>query len=137
MKEYFTEFNYLFHQIYKCAHIEHINDENFSCFYGFGNNARKFLEIFLYYKYPHRGCTDETLELFFGSDKVPVILTNRINNEFSHGSLDQGSYPIEVPEMKQVAQLILSSLRLDTAQYDDLLKSVGCETDVLVEEPSL
>ena len=135
MKEYFTEFNYLFHQIYKCAHIEHINDKNFSCFYGFGNNARKFLEIFLYYKYPHRGCTDETLELFFGSDNVPVILTNRINNEFSHSSLDQGSYPIEVPEMKQVAQLILNSLRLDTAQYDDLLKSVGCETDVLVEGP--
>ena len=50
LKDYVTEFNYLFHQIYKCASIEAVDDQNYTTFYGFGNNARKFFEIYLYYK---------------------------------------------------------------------------------------
>jgi len=52
IKKYVTEFNYLFHQIYKCATCPKMEDENHHVFYNFGNNARKFLEIFLYYRYP-------------------------------------------------------------------------------------
>ncbi|MBN2769073.1 MAG: AAA family ATPase, partial [Spirochaetes bacterium] len=44
LKEYVTEFNYLFHQIYKCSQIEEITDANYTTFYNFGNNSRKFLE---------------------------------------------------------------------------------------------
>ena len=52
LEEYVTEFNYLFKQIYECANVKEINDTNYSIFYNFGNNARKFLEIYLYYKFP-------------------------------------------------------------------------------------
>ena len=61
LKEYVTEFNYLFHQLYKCSVIEVIDDSNYITFYNFGNNARKFFEIYLYYKYPDKGMTEETL----------------------------------------------------------------------------
>lgn len=56
LKEYVTEFNYLFNQIYKCSKIEVASDENYPILYNFPNNARKFLEIYLYYKFPH-GCS--------------------------------------------------------------------------------
>ena len=52
MEEYVTEFNYLFKQIYDCANLVQVDDTNYTTFYNFGNNARKFLEIYLYYKYP-------------------------------------------------------------------------------------
>jgi wobble nucleotide-excising tRNase len=43
IKEFLTEFNYLFGEIYKCANIDSIDDSNYYSFYNFGNNARKFL----------------------------------------------------------------------------------------------
>lgn len=64
LKKYVTEFNYLFHQIYKCAKIDSIDDTNYTIFYNFGNNARKFFEVYLYYRYPDQGMTEGTLRLF-------------------------------------------------------------------------
>ena len=46
MKNYFSEFNFLFHQLYLCASEENINDQNYNIFYNFPNNARKFLELY-------------------------------------------------------------------------------------------
>ena len=37
MKNYVTEFNYLFHQIYKCAKTDKIDDTNYHILYNFGN----------------------------------------------------------------------------------------------------
>ncbi len=68
LKAYVTEFNFLFHQIYKCAHAQLENGENPDCYYNFGNNARKFLEAFLYYKYPNAIEHDKKLERFLGDD---------------------------------------------------------------------
>lgn len=51
MKEHASEFNYLFKNIYQCATTE-INDDTYSIFYNFSNNARKFLEVYLFYKFP-------------------------------------------------------------------------------------
>ena len=128
MKDYVTEFNYLFHQIHKCAEIDTIDDTNYTTFYNFGNNARKFLEIYLYYKYPDQGMNEETLILFFGEEKIPAFLMGRINNEYSHlkGVFERGETLIEVPEMHTAAQQIIDSLKeKDTEQYSALLKSVG------------
>ena len=132
LKEYVTEFNYLFHQIHKCANIELVDDNNYVTFYNFANNARKFLEIYLYYKYPDKGMSDETLCLFFGEESIPAVLTDRINNEYSHlcGVFERGSTPVEVPEMQTAAQQIIGRLKEDEDQYSALLKSVG-----LNEEP--
>lgn len=130
LKDYVTEFNFLFHQIYKCASIEAVDDQNYTTFYGFGNNARKFFEIYLYYKYPGQGMTEETLRLFFGEERIPAVLTNRINNEYSHlaGVFERGATPVEVPEMKNAAESILKRLKeIDPDQYSSLLQSIGEE----------
>ena len=106
LKNYVTEFNYLFHQIYKCAKANGMNDQNYQDFYNFGNNARKFLEIYLYYKYPNGIDNDEKLLKFFGHEQIPAIFTDRVNNEYSHlgGVFERGASPIEVPEMQSVAK---------------------------------
>ncbi|HCQ9931512.1 TPA: AAA family ATPase, partial [Acinetobacter baumannii] len=130
LKEYVTEFNYLFHQLYKCSVIEVIDDSNYITFYNFGNNARKFFEIYLYYKYPDKGMTEETLNLFFDGDNIPALLTDRINNEYSHlcGVFERGSSPVEVPEMQIAAKRIITKLSADREQFIGLLKSVGEDT---------
>lgn len=127
LKEYVTEFNYLFHQVHKCATISVVDDTNYVTFYNFSNNARKFFEIYLYYKYPDRGMNEETLRLFFGEEKIPAVLIDRINNEYSHlaGVFERGATPVEVPEMKTAAQLIIERLKKDKDQYSALLKSIG------------
>ena len=114
LKEFVTEYNYLFHQIYKCSQITVIDDTNYTTFYNFGNNARKFLEVYLYYKYPDSSYGIKTLQKFFGNEKIPSILTDRINNEYSHlsATVERGSIPIEIPEMKSVAELIIKRIKL-------------------------
>ena len=133
LREYVTEFNYLFHQIHKCAKIELVDDSNYTTFYNFANNARKFLEIYLYYKYPDKGMTDETLRVFFGEESIPAVLTDRINNEYSHlcGVFERGSTPVEVPEMQIAAQQIIRRLKEDRDQYSALLKSIGSNEEPL------
>lgn len=130
LKEYVTEFNYLFHQIYKCSVIEVIDDSNYTTFYNFGNNARKFFEIYLYYKYPDKGMTEETINMFFDGDNIPALLIDRINNEYSHlcGVFERGSSPVEVPEMQLAAKRIITKLSEDREQFIGLLKSVGEDT---------
>lgn len=136
LKEFITEFNFLFEQIYKCSEIDHVDDSNYTLFYNFGNNARKFLEIFLYYKYPDSGKDIEKMKKFFGDESIPSILTERVNNEYSHlsGAFERGSTPVEVPEMKKTAELIITKLKSDRDQYEALLKSIGVE---LVQEETV
>lgn len=133
LKDYVTEFNYLFHQIHQCAAIESIDDTNYTTFYNFANNARKFCEIYLYYKYPDQGMTEKTLHLFFGEDKIPAVFTDRINNEYSHlcGTFERGATPVEVPEMQTAARQIIEKLKDDKEQFSALLKSVGVSEDSL------
>ncbi len=138
LKKYVTEFNYLFHQIYKCASIEKVDDKNYTTFYNFGNNTRKFFEIYLYYKYPNQGMNEETLYSFFGDEKVPAVLTDRINNEYSHlaGIFERGATPMEVPEMLIAAKSILKKIeKNDSDQYSALLKSIGVNEEYLMKMP--
>lgn len=58
LKQHGTEFNHWFECIYKCANTNGITDENIYLFESFGNNARKFLETYLYYRYPDRDTFD-------------------------------------------------------------------------------
>ncbi len=127
LREYVTEFNYLFKQIYQCSQIEKVTDENYTVFYNFGNNARKFLEIFLFYKYPDSRKDIQKMKLFFGDKNIPAVLTDRINNEYSHlsGVFERGSNVVEVPEMNKAAKLIIERIKKDTEQYNALLRSIG------------
>lgn len=138
LKDYVTEFNFLFHQIYKCAHAQIECDENHDCYYNFGNNARKFLEAFLYYKYPNAVEKDDKLARFFGDDALAASLTDRINNEFSHlaGVFERSVLPIDVPEMKTTANFILRKIKeKDPDQYLALLQSIG-EQDAQQSAPA-
>jgi wobble nucleotide-excising tRNase len=137
LKDYVTEFNFLFHQIYKCANAKIESDENHDCYYNFGNNARKFLEAFLYYKYPNAVEKDDKLTRFFGDDALAASLTDRINNEFSHlaGVFERSVLPVDVPEMKTTANFILRKIKeKDPDQYAALLQSIGVAEET-TEEP--
>lgn len=106
LKSNATEYNYLFSQIYKVSQCVAVTDDNYDILYSFGNSARKFLEMYLYFKYP----TDEELlpklKRFFEPEDVPPILINRLVNEDSHGptpenSLRAGIDPETIPVAKK------------------------------------
>lgn len=131
LKDYVTEFNYLFHQIYICANANTDDDDQHVVYYNFANNARKFLEAFLFYKYPNAVEHDDKLSRFFGNNRQASSMTERINNEYSHleGIFERSMIPVDVPEMKKVAAFVLEKIKeKDVDQYDALLKSIGVET---------
>jgi wobble nucleotide-excising tRNase len=130
LKDYVTEFNFLFHQIYLCSVADAYDEAQHSLFYNFGNNTRKFLEAFLFYKYPNANDKDDKLTRFFGDNRQASSMTDRINNEFSHleGLFERSMIPIDVPEMKKTATFILDKIReKDNEQYEALLISIGVE----------
>ncbi|WP_026947131.1 AAA family ATPase [Algoriphagus marincola] len=130
LKDYVTEFNFLFHQIYLCANANTDDETQHSLFYNFGNNTRKFLEAFLFYKYPNALDRDDKLTRFFGDDRQASSMTDRINNEFSHleGLFERGMIPIDIPEMKKTATFILEKIKeKDKDQFEALLISIGVE----------
>ncbi len=130
LKNCASEFNYLFQQIYKCSNITSVTDDNYPILYNYGNNARKFMELYLYYKFPNGKNGDKDfsnkLELFFKA-KIPAVLAGRINNEYSHlsGTFERGSMPIEVKEMISSAKSILAKMENeDPIQYKYFLESI-------------
>ena len=134
LRNYITEFNYLFHQIYKCREIGEATGHD--CFYNFGNNLRKFLEAYLFYKYPVNKDITEKLRLFFGDDDTSVELTNRLDNELSHLEeiFDRSMKPIEIPEIPKLANYVLNQIRIkDTEQYNALIESIGAKLEEVVK----
>lgn len=132
LKDYVTEFNFLFHQIYLCSTANADDENQHNLFYNFGNNTRKFLEAFLYYKYPNAVEKDDKLTRFFGGNRQASSLTDRINNEFSHleALFEKGMTPIDIPEMKKTATFILDKIKeKDNEQYEALLQSIGIEIE--------
>lgn len=130
LKDYITEFHYLFHQIYKCKD-QAAAAENHEPFFGFGNNLRKFLEAYLFFKYPYhddKSDSFERIKKFFGEEEdTAIALVNRLNNEFSHLAEvpDRGFKPVEIPEIAKVANYVLDKIYTsDKIQYNSLLKSI-------------
>ncbi len=131
LRDYITEFHYLFHQIYKCKDQTAAADSH-EPFFGFGNNLRKFLEAFLFFKFPYHDDKNDSFERikkFFGEEEdTAVALVNRLNNEFSHLEAvpDRSFKPIEIPEIAKVANYVLDKIYAsDKVQYNALLKSIG------------
>lgn len=129
LKEYITEFNYLFHQIYKCslADEQGITTEEYQ--YSFGNNLRKFLEAYTFYKYPsHKLSFGQRLDKFFDGDNVSLVLINRLINEYSHleNQFDRAVVPIDLAEISKISKAVIDKLKsTDTPQYDALLESIN------------
>jgi wobble nucleotide-excising tRNase len=131
LRDYITEFHYLFHQIYKCKDQAAAADSH-EPFFAFGNNLRKFLEAFLFFKFPYhddRSDAFERIKKFFGNEEdTAVALVNRLNNEFSHLEAvpDRSFKPVEIPEIAKVANYVLDKIYAsDKVQYNALLKSIG------------
>ena len=125
MKNFVTEFEYLFLQIYKCANIEDTGDSNYETFYSFGNNARKFLEMYTYFKRP--GAIQEVVMRDLFGEEINMYLVDRFNNELSHlhGCMERGSLPVDYSEEKKIARLIMDVIkREDEEQYNSLVKHV-------------
>lgn len=127
LKNYTSEFNYLFEQIYDNAFIDKIKDEDTktTVVYNFGNNLRKFLEIYLFFKYPiEKSFGAEVVEKFFKSE----ILINKYANEFSHlrEILERGMKPLDIPESKKIAEFVLKTIKQkDPEQFKALCESIG------------
>ncbi|EAH7030451.1 RloC protein, partial [Campylobacter lari] len=143
LKKYTTEFNYLFEQIYKFKTIDTIGDEDLktSLVYNFGNNLRKFLEIYLFFKYPNNfeSLDQELIERFFNdtyqSDKIDenhqkmvAGIINRYQNEYSHlrEILSRGMQPIDIEESKKIADFVLTMMKKnDKNQFKALVRSIS------------
>lgn len=126
LKDHVTEFNFLFHQIYRCAYAD-TEETNMDLFYNFGNNVRKFLEIYLYFRYPTQRRDTEKMKDFFGDTGGNEFIVERISNEFSHLKVrfERGMNPVDVPEMQKAANFILNKIEeKDPEQYNALVESV-------------
>lgn len=123
-----TEFVFLFEQIYKVA-TEKENENNFHIFYNFPNNARKFIETLLYFKYPdYKTHNDIKVNNYFGNEISPFI--QRINNEYSHGEdrFDRTQNPINTTEFKHDAIIILKTIyKNDSEQFNSFLNNSSLE----------
>lgn len=132
-KKYVTEFNYLFGQIYKCS----ISDEGTIATtyqYDFSNNMRKFLEGYLFYRYPsHNLNLEKRLNKFFEGDSITVNLINRVVNEYSHleEHFDRSISPIDTDIIKNIAIAVIERIKIkDPDQYNSLCESMNISQEV-------
>lgn len=138
LRNYVTEFSYLFKKIYQCAIVSATDDNFAGVLYDFGNSARRFLELYLYFKFPNAVKDDREEHLrrmqeVFG-DKVKSFMVDRVVNEGSHlaGQLERGMSVCDTAEAQQVAREILKRLKHeDQKQYEELLKGIDVAADPL------
>lgn len=129
LRNYITEFNYLFGEIYTCSDPENAATEH-HCFYNFGNNLRKFLEAFLFFKYPsisYQQNYDQRIRKFFKGEPIFEPLVQRLTNEYSHlgGIFDRSAQPIDQAEISKIARFVLKKIKdNDSAQFECLLESI-------------
>lgn len=127
LKNYITEFNYLFNQIYQCSQSD-ASTISHEYQYNFGNNMRKFLEAYLFYKYhSHKLSNDERIRKFFQNDSITVNLINRVINEYSHigEHFDRGMEPIDIDEISKISNAVIDRIKsYDLEQYEALLESI-------------
>jgi len=130
LRNYITEFNYLFGEIYTCADPANAATDH-QCFYDFGNNLRRFLEAFLFFKFPFsddKGDHNKRIRMFFSDDASTEPLVQRLTNEYSHlgGIFDRSMEPIDHAEISKMAEFILKKIKKnDRDQFACLLKSIG------------
>jgi len=130
LKNYITEFNYLFGEIYTCSDPANAATDP-HCFYNFGNNLRKFLEAFLFFKFPFSDSNqkdyNKRVKKFFKDDPGTETLVQRMTNEFSHlGEIfDRSTQPVDHAEISKLAKFVLKKIKdNDKDQFDSLLKSI-------------
>jgi len=132
LKDYTTEFNYLFNEIYslyknvsgdRSRQIENTYNQ----FYNIPNNIRKFLEYYLFYKYPNSESPLNNLDKLFDGN-TPALL-NRVVNELSHLTfIDRGWSPLDVSEVEECVKIVIEMIEdKDSEQFNALKSSIDEE----------
>ena len=134
MKNYATEFSFLFSQVYNCSLLQVDAPDKYEYLYGLGNNVRKFLEIYVYFRYPHvEERTDHSFEKLLrkmlADDLYSYTLVSRVMNEYSHlaGSPERASRVLDKEEIIKAAQCVVNLVKKDEEQYNSLLMSIGAD----------
>jgi wobble nucleotide-excising tRNase len=134
LKDYTTELHYIFEKIYKLytknqsKEIETIKGEinnTYNDFYEIPNLLRKFLEYYLFYKYPDNdGLTIEKLDFFGKNGESEKI--NRIINEYSHLTyIERAWKPLDVKEIIEIIDVIIETIKdKDEEYFKHLLKAI-------------
>ncbi len=136
LKDYVTEYNFLFKEIYTMAKTFNKGckakcyENQFTHLYNLPNNMRKFLESYLFYRFPNTESPLKNLPLLF-DDHVPVLV-NRVVNEFSHLSWgERGTLVMDVQEAEAVAKEILKAIKKkDSGHFNALCESVKVEKEI-------
>ena len=130
LKDFTTEFNYLFNEIYKLYKNVNGNkakqiENTYNQFYNIPNNIRKFLEYYLFYKYPNSITPLDNLTKLFDNN-IPTLL-NRVINEYSHLTfIDRGWSPMDVAEIEKCAKIIIEKIKeKDEEQFNALISSIN------------
>ncbi|EPC2006481.1 AAA family ATPase, partial [Campylobacter coli] len=124
IRKYVTEFNYLFEQIFKNYNNTNITIDSY---YSLANNIRKFLDTYMYFKYPNNDSLMTKYYIFFGEENA--ILINRVINEFSHlENIERAKMPLDLLEIHKVINIIIENIKnKDKEQFEALLKSLDIE----------
>jgi wobble nucleotide-excising tRNase len=138
IEKYATEFNYLFEQIYSVRKREMqemrgkgdnrmMLNNDYTQFYNLPNNLRKFLECYLFFKYPNNDEPLKNLEKFFNQNENDASFINRVINEHSHLThLDRGRIPMDIDEIEKCARLVLDTMQnKEPEQFNALVESVS------------
>lgn len=135
LKDYVTEYNFLFKELYEMAKIVSGDkskkyENSFTHFYNLPNNMRKFLECYLFYRFPNTENPLKNISKLFG-DHVPCLV-NRVINEYSHLSWgDRGTLVIDVSEAEMVSKEILKAIKQkDLGHFEALCCSVGVDVNI-------
>lgn len=136
IEKYATEFNYLFEQIYSVrkrvmqemrgkGDSRQMLNNTYTQFYNLPNNLRKFLECYLFFKYPNNDEPLKNLNKFFEENDASFI--NRVINEHSHLThLDRGRIPMDIDEIETCAKLVLDTMeRKENEQFNALVESLS------------
>jgi hypothetical protein len=130
--KYTTEFNFLFGELHTCVNPAN-QPNNLHAFYNFGANLRRFLEAYLYFKFPFADGTPDQdftkrIKLFFGGSLAEDAFIARMAHEGAHlmGAMDRAMQPVERDEISKAARMVLAAIRkADKDQYAALLSSIG------------
>lgn len=135
LKDYVTEYNFLFEQIYEMVKPvsgdrKALISNTYTQYYNVANDMRKFLECYLFYRYPDTNSPLEHLNQLF--EGVLPSAVNRVVNEYSHLAwAERGLRVIDVPEMETAAKHIMRALKeKDQVHFETLCKSIGGDKNV-------
>ncbi len=130
IEKYSTEFNYLFEQIYSvCKKVKGnrtmMLENTYSQSYNLPNNLRKFLECYLFFKYPNNEKPLTNLDKLFDGN-IPSLI-NRIINENSHlEHLDRAWKPMDINEIEECAREVIKKIEeIDPEQFKALVESLS------------